>query len=296
MRLAIVHETNYSYSTAANYTIQYLRLSPQSTAQQKVLSWKVDVPGKARLFLDGHGNATHVLVVEGAHKEIRIRARGVVEVVDDPCAVPEQGPHLPEVYTRATPLTTPDSALIGFSEAFRTQMQKDRQAASEALMLAVRERVDYTPGESQASATATEIFAQGCGGSGDLAQVFITCCRQLDVPARYVSGYLAPKSRPATSENGSHESASHAWAEIWVEGIGWVGLDVASRLRTHGRHVRVAVGLDHLDACPIRGFSRGGTGETSAMEIHISEAPAREESTIPIPVRGAHSTERRLRH
>jgi len=64
MRLSILHETKYRYATPANYTIQYLRLSPQTTVQQTVLNWKLDLPGPAKAFLDGFGNTAHVLVID----------------------------------------------------------------------------------------------------------------------------------------------------------------------------------------------------------------------------------------
>jgi len=56
MRLNIIHETKYCYATPADYTIQYLRLSPQTSLQQKVLSWSLDLPRPAVHFSDGFGN------------------------------------------------------------------------------------------------------------------------------------------------------------------------------------------------------------------------------------------------
>jgi hypothetical protein len=49
---------------------------------------------------------------------------------------------------------------------------------------------------------------------------------------------------------------------------------VANDVRAHGRHVRVAVGLDYLDACPVRGFHRGGSGESLGVEVHVSDPAA----------------------
>ena len=131
MRLSIIHETKYRYTSPANYTIQYLRLSPQSTTQQKVLSWKLDLPGPARPFLDGFGNAAHVLVIDKPHQEIRIRARGEVEVADEPLTLPDTGPHRPELYMRSTELTAQDEALVRFSQGFRLQTSNSRAATSE---------------------------------------------------------------------------------------------------------------------------------------------------------------------
>ena len=54
--------------------------------------------------------------------------------------------------------------------------------------------------------------------------------------------------------------ASHAWAEVWT-GTHWSGLDVANGVAADGRHLKLAVGLDYMDACPVRGVRSGGGGE-----------------------------------
>jgi transglutaminase-like putative cysteine protease len=272
MRLSIVHETKYRYATPANYTIQYLRLSPQTTAQQTVLDWHLDLPGPARTFLDGFGNTAHVLVIDKPHAEICIRARGEVDVEDSPLTLPDAGPNSPEIYMRNTALTAQDETLARFAEGFRHDSIKDRAATMELLMTAVREKVDYKAGVTLVTTPAAQAFARGAGVCQDHAHVFVSCCRQLSIPARYVSGYLAPTKQAVTGDGKLQEMASHAWAEAWIDGVGWQGFDVANRVRAHGRHVRVAVGLDYLDACPVRGFHRGGTGESLGVEVQVNEA------------------------
>ena len=270
MRLSIVHETKYRYATPANYTIQYLRLSPQTTGQQKVLSWRLDLPAPARPFIDGFGNTAHVLVIDKPHQEISIRARGEVEVEDEPFVLPDTGLHHPDLYMRSTELTAQDEALIRFADLFRRQTANNRAAAIESLMGAVRERVDYKTGITQVTTPAAQAFARGAGVCQDHAHVFVACCRQLNIPARYVSGYLAPKNITMASDGSVQGLASHAWAEAWIDGVGWQGFDVANRVRAQGRHVRLAVGLDYLDACHVRGFHRGGTGESLGVEVHVA--------------------------
>jgi transglutaminase-like putative cysteine protease len=270
MRLSIVHETKYRYATPASYTIQYLRLSPQSTPQQKVLDWHLDLPVPAKSFLDGYGNTAHVLVIDKPHQEIRIRARGEVEVTDEPLVLTDAGPHRPDLFMRSTDLTAQDEALIRFSESFRRQTANNRAAAVESLMSAVREKVDYKTGVTHVATPAAQAFARGAGVCQDHAHVFVACCRQLAIPARYVSGYLAPKNMKVGSDGSVEGLASHAWAEAWIDGVGWQGFDVANSMRAHGRHVRVAVGLDYLDACPVRGFHRGGSGESLGVDVRVS--------------------------
>jgi len=270
MRLSIVHETKYRYTTPASYTIQYLRLSPQSTPQQKVLNWHLDLPAPAKPFLDGYGNTAHVLVIDKPHQEIRIRARGEVEVTDEPLVLPDAGPHRPDLFMRSTDLTAQDEALMRFTESFRRQISNNRAAAVESLMSAVRDKVEYKAGVTHVATPAAQAFARGAGVCQDHAHVFVSCCRQLCIPARYVSGYLAPKTITVGSDGSVQGLASHAWAEAWIDGVGWQGFDVANSMRAQGRHVRVAVGLDYLDACPVRGFHRGGSGESLGVDVRVS--------------------------
>ena len=277
MRLSIVHETKYRYTDPAFYSIQYLRLSPPTTPTQKVLSWKLDLPVPAKPFLDGFGNTSHVLVIDKPHQEIRIRARGEVLVDDEPSLLPDLGSQSPDIFMRGTELTAQNENLARFAESFRLQTRNNRAAAMESLMTAVREKVDYQPGVTDVNTSAAKAFETGAGVCQDHAHVFVSCCRQLEIPARYVSGYLAPQRQLLDAAGKRQEMASHAWAEAWIEGAGWQGFDVANNVRAHGRHVRVAVGLDYLDACPVRGFRRGGSGESMGVEVWVNESLVQEE-------------------
>src|SRR3954467_3780445 len=264
MRVSIVHETLYRYRSPATYSIQYLRLWPQASRRQKVLSWKLDAPAPLRPWVDGFGNDAHVLVLDRPHGEIRVRARGEVDVSEMSDVIEEPGPHAPALYLRPTRLTEAGGALGDFADQFRGDVRQDPRNALESLMMGVRERVDYQPGITHAATAATEAFGSRAGVCQDHAHIFVACCRKLSIPARYVSGYLG------TEADG--RMASHAWAEAWLEGEGWRSYDIANRLRPAGRHVRVAVGLDYLDACPIRGFRRGGLGESLEVEVRVNDA------------------------
>ena len=265
MRVSIVHETIYRYRSPAAYSIQYLRLSPQASRRQKVLSWKLDAPAPLRPWVDGFGNEAHVLVIDRPHAEIKVRARGQVVVQETSEVIEEPGPHGPALFLRPTRLTEAGGTLGDFAEKFRADVRADPRNALEALMMGVREHVDYQPGITHSATAAAEAFGQRAGVCQDHAHIFVACCRHLSVPARYVSGYLGTES--------DGRMASHAWAEAWVEGEGWRSYDIANRLRPAGRHVRLAVGLDYLDACPVRGYTRGGLGESLEVEVKVNDAP-----------------------
>jgi len=83
------------------------------------------------------------------------------------------------------------------------------------------------------------------------------------LPARYVSGYLF-----ADAQGVAHEAA-HAWAEVYVAGLGWVGFDPANRCCPDDRYIRLGSGLDAQDAAPIRGIARGMGAESLDVTVAV---------------------------
>jgi transglutaminase-like putative cysteine protease len=257
MKLAIHHDTTYRYADRVRASIQYLRLTPQDSTRQRVLDWHLELPPSVHAQRDGHGNVLHVLTLDEPHQSIVIGARGQVEI-DENCEC-EWGEGSPLPYLRSTALTAADAALREFARACCGE-RRDRAALIE-LMEALHQRMPFTPGITQVDTPAAEAFALGLGVCQDHTHVFLACARSLDVPARYVSGYLCTA--------GSSELASHAWAEVWIDGA-WYSFDVTNRLTRPSRHLKLAVGLDYLDACPVRGMRRGGQEQMHAL---VQEAP-----------------------
>ncbi len=266
MRVAINHETVYRYNAPANYSIQYLRLTPLSSIRQRVLSWKLITSGKLNAWTDAYGNASHVLVVDRPHEEIRVRAIGEVEIADGGRPLmTETEIHAPELYLRQTGLTEADESITGFAAGFREALTVNKRTGLDRLMKGIRKRVSYQPGVTHAATSARQALAAGAGVCQDHAHLFVSCCRDLGVPARYVSGYLA------TESVGEAGMASHAWAEAWVDGAGWLSFDVANQQSNTKAHVRVAIGLDYLDAAPVRGVRKGGGAEAMEVEVRVGD-------------------------
>src|SRR5690606_19062665 len=152
----------------------------------------------------------------------------------------------------------PDEALRAFArECCGTVLHR---YALIDLMHGLADRMTYLPGATGVESTAAEAFAGGAGVCQDHAHAFLACARSLGVPARYVSGYLLTED--------SEHLASHAWAEAWLEGA-WYSFDVTNGLSRPERHLKLAVGLDYLDACPVRGMRRGGGGEQMHALVQV---------------------------
>ena len=89
----------------------------------------------------------------------------------------------------------------------------------------------------------------------DFAHLTIGLLRLAGIPARYVSGYLAPAISP-TGNVPLGEQASQAWLEAWLPRAGWTGFDPTHRYHTDERHIRVAVGREYRDVPPLKGMYR----------------------------------------
>lgn len=263
MILTVNHETVYRYDEAVRYSTQYLRLTPRCGEGQKVIEWQLDLPMPATAAEDAFGNILHVLTMDMPHREVRIRATGIVET--------ESGERMsfggadPLLFLRTTPLTKSSSAMVRFAERFRSRpMTLD---ALDLLAEAVYAHLPYEPGSAEACHTAEDAFAADSGASQDHAQIFVACCRSLGVPARYVSGYVHTPGRSQA------QMSSHAWAEAWFEDRWW-SFDVVNRCRAGETHLKLAVGMDHLDACPVRGVRQGGGAESIGARVQITRMSA----------------------
>lgn len=235
MKLTIEHHTHYTYQGEVRRSTQYLRLTPQHSNRQRILSWELDLPESATCTSDSYGNVLHVLTLDQPHEAIHIHARGVVEILD---AVEEpDATHSPLIFLRHSPLTQPDAAIRQLAE--RYHRPDDLQSGLEALMHALLERMPYSLG-APASTRRPPMFRRWR--------------RCLSGPHPCLSGLLpfvrfaSPLCQRLSLHAGLHV-ATHAWAEVWYLEQ-WHTFDVTNQCTTPTQHLKLAVGIDYLDACP----------------------------------------------
>ena len=268
MRLRISHRTTYRYDQPIAYAIQSLRLIPRDFDGQVVKQWALTVSGRRRplpAYIDGFGNWVSLHTRNEQHDQNEIIVTGVVDVFDRSGVVSGADEPLPPLsYLRETALTQLDNAIVEFANTISGEV--DLVKRLHELTAGIAERVAYRTGESDARTTAIQAFHSGVGVCQDHAHVMIACARALGLPARYVSGYLH------ADEGGGVYDASHAWAEVFVPDLGWVGYDPSNGVSPTDSYVRVAVGLDYWSAAPIRGLWRGMAEESLSVAVQVSEA------------------------
>ena len=263
MQLHIRHETRYDYQDPVSYSIQALKLTPRADPGQRVVSWRILVPGERLEQVDPFGNLAHIVTLEIPHRTLSILVEGIVEVDDDSPMVPPDTRGLsPLAYLAPTALTRPSPAVRSLAERHLGR----HPAAPGALMdlvTGIRAAVAYQPGVTNVAHSAAEALDLGVGVCQDQAHVLVACCRAAGVPARYVSGYF--------HSGDLGEAASHAWADVYLgPDQGWLSLDVTHAEQAGARHCRLAVGRDYLDAAPVRGVRRGGGHESMVVTVQVT--------------------------
>lgn len=264
MRLKIHHVTRYRFEEPVTFALQQVRKTPKSSHQQKVLSWSTRVSGgrKELAFEDHHHNLTELITFDRDSSEIEIVSEGEVEIEDTNGVVGRHhGPAPLWLYRRQTRATEAKGGVLALTRASAEAPELERL---HALSETIRGAVAYEIGASRPDWSAEDALAVGRGVCQDHTHVFLACARELGIPARYVSGYLMLNDRTT-------QDAMHAWAEAYVEGIGWVGFDVANGISPDARYVRVATGLDYSDAAPVAGTRIGGAGEALDVQIEVAQ-------------------------
>jgi transglutaminase-like putative cysteine protease len=268
MQLSINYATRYRYSQPVARIVQLLRLTPLSFPGQNVLDWRIDVDRDARLreARDGYGNIIHMLYIDQAVDELKITATGRVMTEDCAGVVRNLPADLPPlVFLRETQLTASSQSL----REFASSLDRDGRAVLDklhALTGQIHARMTFDTTSTEAHTIGADAFDASHGVCQDYTHIFIAVSRLLGIPARYVSGHLFRRDLSQLQE------AAHAWAEAWIEDLGWVGFDPTNGISTDDAYVRVACGLDYQDAAPIAGARSGGGSESLFVEVQVSEA------------------------
>ena len=267
MILTVTHKTRYEFDAPVGGIIQSLRLTPARCESQKIHSWGVEVPGAAmgELFRDGAGDYIQIVSLRAPVEHVEVTVSGTVETTDTAGILRGHRERVPpQAYLRHTVRTEANRAIRDLTfEALAGMEDATGLERAHRLAAAVAEALPYRPGTTSAHTTAAEAMNEGAGVCQDHTHVLIACAHMAGMPARYVSGYLN-----ATDEISADE-ASHAWTEIHVAGLGWVGFDVSNKICPNDQYIRLGSGLDAQDAAPIRGLVLGGAAERLDVTVVV---------------------------
>lgn len=265
MLLLVRHLTHMRYPAGAAGLALRLKLFPQSFEGQRVIDWHVEIDGEEipHSTVGGYGERFAQWLSHGHRDELEIVAHGRVETDDRAGVIKRLRRACPTaVFLRDTPLTQPDDTIRALGDALLPG--GDTLSGLHMLSGRVREALPYRGGMTDSTTSASAALAGNGGVCQDHAHIFIAAARARGVPARYVTGYLL------AGDEAHQQFETHAWAEAYVDSLGWVGFDVTNGLSPTDHYVRLCTGLDANDAAPVRGIVTGGGPGLVSADVRIA--------------------------
>lgn len=285
MRFRVRHVTRFGYDEAAYESHNEVRLRPRESPGQRTIGFRLEVIPRAAVidYRDSFGNFVHALSVHEPHRELVVVADSLIErAAPRPLDAPRHpfGEFLAGDALRSQleyDFLHP-SRYVPFSEPLKrlfwmARPRMNEQVADYVCRIVgwIRGQFAYEPGTTNVRSDLNHILHAGGGVCQDFAHLSIGILRLAGVPARYVSGYLAPTVEPG-NRRPLGEQASHAWLEAMIPDAGWIGFDPTHGGRAGDHHLRVAVGRDYADVPPITGIYRSvGATQTMRVSLDISE-------------------------
>lgn len=274
MILEIQHETTLEYSAPVREWLTELRMEPVTDSEQccHLFHIAVSQPTSVHRYSDGFGNHVHHFNLLTPHRHVRLLAASIVEtdarrrdLMTSQAAFPLQFDNVDLSIYDFLQLRGPVSQTALLEPLLRELRPREHGRIGMWLCQAgeyIRSHFEYARYFTDANSPIDDILQHGKGVCQDFAHLMIAVCRSFGVPARYVSGYI---HRP------NKDSQSHAWCEVWIPDMGWVGFDPTNGCPTSERFIKVAIGRDFTDVPPNKGTYRGDGNEQINVRVATRE-------------------------
>lgn len=272
----IKHITNYKYESPIRDSANQIILFPIKDDFQKVVQHDLNISGSPdiEIFIDYYGNEVGTFTQNEPHTQLKIFSKVSVETFPKP--LPQDDMFSREQWNSLDAIKYEVNYIDYLrQESFEGMMQLKEIAlaiktiedtpyqTSIKYCAHVFNNYEYIKGITAVDTTIDEILKLKAGVCQDFAHVLTAMLRLTGIPARYVSGYICP------NQDGMRgEGATHAWAEAYLPGYGWLGLDPTNNCIANEKHVRLAVGRNFADCSPVKGVYKGGFEHL--MEVNVS--------------------------
>jgi transglutaminase-like putative cysteine protease len=290
-RYRVEHRTAYRYSEPVTLSHQQLHLTPRQLDYQQNRAHEVIItpaPTYRRERIDAFGNPIAEIAIESAHDTLEIVARSTVEV---------SGREVPDAEKTVAWATVrealayraawrPDPAALEATqflfESPYARVKRDLRTyasdcfrpgrplleAAQALMSKIHAEFSFDADATTVTTPVMTFFEQKRGVCQDFTHFMISCLRSTGLAARYVSGYLVPRS-PAGKQRPVGTEASHAWVALFLPGSGWIELDPTNNVLPSWEHITLGWGRDFSDITPLRGVINGGGEQTLTVKVAV---------------------------
>jgi transglutaminase-like putative cysteine protease len=293
--LSVLHRTRYSYARQVTFGPHRLMMRPRDSHDLRLIDtalsispaasvrWLHDVFGNSVAVADFAEPGNELLVVSSFRAEHFPLAEWSVTLEDyarrypfsyDALEIPDIGRTVERHYP------DPEHKVDAWARRFvEQQTDADTMGMLLAMVGAVREEFTYNPRDEMGTQAPIVTLQSGSGTCRDFALFLMEA--SLGFAARFVSGYLYDDDRV---EDAGHSvvggGATHAWAQIYLPGGGWVEFDPTNALVGGRNLIRVAVTRDPTQAIPLGGSFTGTPDSFLGMTVEV-EIKAERQQTGP---------------
>jgi transglutaminase-like putative cysteine protease len=284
-RFKIHHVTKYTYGAPVRDSANQILLYPVKDEHQQVMKQELYISGEPGVdtFKDYYGNEVGAFMHSAPHTELVIDSK--IEVATAPRALPDDEVSIEKQWSELEQIrhTVPyidylkqeqfdaidEVRHIANAQQYHTHYTVLQ--AAKFLNEYVFINFSYIKGITTAESTLDEVWKLKAGVCQDFAHILSVMLRMLNIPARYVSGYVCP------NHNGMRgEGATHAWVEAYIPFYGWLGFDPTNNCVVNDLHVRLAVGRNFSDCSPVRGTYKG----TSNHQLDVGVSVGYEDGNV----------------
>ena len=277
-KFTIVHTTTYNYDHKVYDSANQIMLYPMVDEWQEVLTHQLKITGEpsVKVFDDYYGNSVGTFSNPELHTELQIESTLIINTLkkilpNSSIFLDDQWLALKEMDTQIQFINFLKQEHFKASDEILKEVDIESHKDESPLQVAeyfcdyVFKNFQYEKGVTTVETTIDEIWKLKSGVCQDFAHILLVMLRYLNIPARYVSGYICP------NRNGMRgEGATHAWVEAYIPEYGWLGLDPTNNCMVDDMHVRLAVGRNFVDCSPVKGTYKGSSSHTLSVKVIVS--------------------------
>ncbi len=280
MKYRITHTNIFRYDTEVEQSLNTIRLKPRNNECQRLISYKVKIypESMTRDNIDIWLNPTSSFFIAEKHRELEVTSHAQVSV--------QRAPYIYQIHYSDEMKNIFHSQLFKehylaylttsrFTTLLPYQLDEIVQAVGFTdnpvkfacdLMTYLYNTIAYDPYATTIDTTASEAWSIKRGVCQDYAHIMLGILRHMNIPARYISGYLYV----GENDNLIGDTATHAWVEVMIPGVGWIGLDPTNNVEVLENHINLCVGRDFRDVSPIVGVYQGGM-HTLEVKVNVEK-------------------------
>jgi transglutaminase-like putative cysteine protease len=284
--LEVTHVTTYRYARPVRFSEHRVMFRPRPGHDIRVLHADLAVAptdAQVRWVSDAFSNSIALVTLPTPADTLEFTARFAIEHHGSPnldlplsadaavFPVEYSADELIDLHPFLQPWAADqDGALAAWAQRFVRDSGGHTRQTLRAMMETIRHTFAYRAREEEGTQHPLDTIGRASGTCRDYAHLLIEACRRLGVAARFVSGYLYDPGLDGGEVGMVGAGSTHAWAELYLPGAGWLAYDPTNLLYGGDALIRVAVTRTPLQAVPLSGSYTGAASDALGMEVQVT--------------------------